>query len=263
MERGQLATDVDLFYLNLGEARFLYHEIFEGHTYTKHGISLDDRSVVFDVGANIGLVGIYLNSRWPGIHLYCFEPIPDTFAVLDANVKLHGLHARLFCCALGHVPGEVIFTFYPNNSVMSGRYADRVEDTRTTQAFIGTRNPALLEQARHNPDVQQHLDSMLSRMFEARTVTCPVRRLSEVIATEKVERIDLLKIDVEKAEHDVIAGIDEPDWGKIRQLVVEMHDIDGRVEQLTDLLKHQGFDVVLEQDPALTSSNIYNIYGRR
>ena len=105
MERGRIGEGVDVFYLNLGEARFLYDEIFETHGYVKHGISLDDRSVVFDVGANIGLVGVYLHRRWPGIRLYCFEPIPETFAVLEANVKLHDLQARLFRCALGHEPG--------------------------------------------------------------------------------------------------------------------------------------------------------------
>jgi FkbM family methyltransferase len=263
MERGRIGKDIDIFYLNLGEARFLYDEIFEAQSYVKHGISLDGGSVVFDVGANIGLVGVYLHHRWPGIRLYCFEPIPDAFAVLEANVKLHGLQARLFPCALGDDPGTAIFTFYPNNSVMSGRYAQRVEDADTTRAFIANKNPALLERAKQSTDFQQHVDSMLSRLFQSREVTCPVRRLSEVIATEKIERIDLLKIDVEKAEHEVIAGIDEPDWAKVRQVVVEMHDIDGRVTRFTDLLERHGFTVVVEQDPALATANIYNIYGRR
>ena len=146
---------------------------------------------------------------------------------------------------------------------MSGRYADRAEDTHTTRTFIGNKNPAFLERAKESPDLQQHVDSMLSRLFEGRPVTCPVRRLSEVIATEKVERIDLLKIDVEKAEHEVIAGIDERDWTKIRQVVVEMHDREARLEHFTDLLERQGFNLVVDQDPMLATANIYNIYGRR
>ena len=44
---------------------------------------------------------------------------------------------------------------------------------------------------------------------------CQLKTLSEVIRESQVERIDLLKVDVEKSELDVLAGIDEDDWPKI------------------------------------------------
>jgi acyl carrier protein len=51
--------------------------------------------------------------------------------------------------------------------------------------------------------------------------------LAEVVAAH---RIDLLKIDVEKAEADVLAGIDPATWEKIDQVVLEVHDLPGRLE---------------------------------
>jgi len=53
-----------------------------------------------------------------------------------------------------------------------------------------------------------------------------LRRLSDVIATEGVERIDLLKIDVQRAELDVLS-IESEDWAKIQQMM-EVHDVEGQ-----------------------------------
>lgn len=48
--------------------------------------------------------------------------------------------------------------------------------------------------------------------------------LSGVIAEKKVDRIDYLKIDVEGAEFDVIAGIKDEDYSKIRKIAMEYHN---------------------------------------
>ncbi len=64
------------------------------------------------------------------------------------------------------------------------------------------------------------------RLFRKR-VTCRLRTLSEVIESEGVTRIDLLKVDVEGAEAAVLDGCAEKDWPRIRQVVVEVHDADG------------------------------------
>jgi len=45
-----------------------------------------------------------------------------------------------------------------------------------------------------------------------------------VLREHGVEQIDLLKIDAEKAELDIINGIDDHDWPKIKQIVLEIHD---------------------------------------
>ena len=55
---------------------------------------------------------------------------------------------------------------------------------------------------------------------------CRLRRLSDVMKEQGVERIDLLKIDVERAEEEVLGGIEDEDWEKIDQIVMEAHDED-------------------------------------
>lgn len=48
--------------------------------------------VAFDVGANIGYLSLYLRSRiGPDGQLHCFEPEPENFAELDANLRRNNL----------------------------------------------------------------------------------------------------------------------------------------------------------------------------
>ena len=62
-------------------------------------------------------------------------------------------------------------------------------------------------------------DEILRRRVEVEKYECQVRRLSDLIREEGVERIDLLKVDVQRAEMDVLRGLEEEDWGKIEQIV--------------------------------------------
>jgi len=66
----------------------------------------------------------------------------------------------------------------------------------------------------------------------------------------------------------VLRGIDDEDWPRIRQIVTEVHDREGeqtlgRVQEISELLKEQGFEVVVEEDAQLKETGIYNLYARR
>ena len=65
---------------------------------------------------------------------------------------------------------------------------------------------------------------------QGETLTCELRTLASVIEDEPLDRVDLLKIDVERAELDVLRGIDEEGWPAIEQIVAEVHDQAGRGE---------------------------------
>jgi FkbM family methyltransferase len=46
------------------------------------------RPVVLDVGANVGGFAIWACRRWPTCEIHCYEPMPDNFAMLKANVGI-------------------------------------------------------------------------------------------------------------------------------------------------------------------------------
>ncbi len=90
---------------------------------------------------------------------------------------------------------------------------------------------------------------------------CEVRTLSQMLAELSIGHVDLLKIDVEKSEWDVLAGIDASDWHKIGQIVLEAHDLDGRVARIQSMLEEHGFSCVVRQPEDLTGTGIYMIYA--
>lgn len=52
--------------------------------------------------------------------------------------------------------------------------------------------------------------------------------------------VDLLKIDVERAELAVLRGVQPEDWPRIRQVSMEVHDVDGQLQRVLDVLQTQG-----------------------
>ena len=77
--------------------------------------------------------------------------------------------------------------------------------------------------------------------------------------------MDLLKVDVERAELEVLMGIDAADWPRIRQIAMEVHDLDNRLSIIQSLLRDTaGFTKIeTDQDGTLTGSSLYTIYATR
>lgn len=258
-DRYELPNGMTVAHLNKGETDFLYREIFEDQAYSRHGIRLTEGSVVFDVGANIGLFALFVARACRNPRIYAFEPIPPVFRILQTNMILYGLDARLFDCGLSDETRTDVFTYYPHLSIVSGRYADVTEEQEVIQSFLLNQPQTDTER----PLSDSLLDELLSERLKSEHFTCQLKTISEVIRQEGIEVIDLLKIDVEKSEADVLLGIDAEDWPKIRQIVVEVHDFEGRLSRVTELLTRHGFSLRSDQDDALKDTALYNVYAVR
>lgn len=73
-----------------------------------------------DVGANYGWLSLCLATRFPSATVQAFEPVPRTFAHLQANIAENGLEDRIQPHAMGllETPGSVPFFYDPG---ISGR----------------------------------------------------------------------------------------------------------------------------------------------
>jgi FkbM family methyltransferase len=152
------------------------------------------------------------------------------------------------------------FTFYPNSSGMSSFYADEREEREALSAIM--RNQ--LQQGVPGMErIMQHAGALLDERLKAVTYECRLRAISEIIREENVGVIDYLKIDVQKSELDVLRGIANDDWPKIRQIVIEVHDLDGRLNEISELLDRNGYAVAIEQDDHYENSILYNLFARR
>jgi amino acid adenylation domain-containing protein/FkbM family methyltransferase len=244
---------------NKNETDLVYKEIFQDNSYLKHGIELHAQACVFDVGANTGLFTLFVSRIAKNPTIYAFEPIPPLHELLRINTSLYGLNIKLFDCGLSDKEASDTFTYYPHASVISGRYADDKEDREVVKTFLLSQQEGV-EQEDTN---KQLIEEMLEERLSSERYVCRLTTISQVIRDHAVERIDLLKIDVEKSEKDVLEGIDEQDWAKIRQVVVEVHDIEGRLGWVKDLLNSQGYKVIVEQDRSLKDTGLYNVYATR
>ncbi|MFJ8614733.1 FkbM family methyltransferase [Streptomyces clavifer] len=252
--------------LNRGETDFLYREIFVEGAYFRHGITLPRAPVVLDVGANIGMFSLRAGLAAPGARVIAVEPVAELAAAVRLNAELHGLDVTVLQTALGRKQGETSFTFYPHNSVMSGRYADAAQDAEVLRGYLLTGDDAGAESAGEDPGGDgrsRSLDRLVGDRLAARPRRVPVTTLGNVIRDHGLTRVDLLKIDVEKAESEVLAGLDEETWERVEQVVVEVHDIEGRLQEVLGTLRGRGFDVTHDQDPRLALTPCHNVYARR
>lgn len=265
--RYQLPNGFAILHQNKNETDYLYQEIFANRLYARHGIELPDNACVFDVGANIGIFTLFVVEHCRNARIYAFEPIFPIFETLRLNAELYCENVKLFPFGLSNKVSTASFTYYPHYSMMSGLsdYAHAAGDVEVIKRYLQNQQS---EGTAGAGSLLQHADELLADRFTNQIYESQLRTLSEIIHSEKVDHIDLLKIDVQRAELDVLNGIDEADWARIRQVVMEVHDAkgetsEGRVSEISKLLEKRGFHVTAEQDEALSDTDRYNLYAVR
>ena len=234
-----------------GELLYQLAEIVGERTYLRHGIDLEPGAIVMDVGANVGVAAAFFAGACEAGTVHSFEPVGPLYEFLVRNVSRYEA-CLVHPYGLSSSTRSAEITYYPGAPGMSGLYAapdaDR-ELVRTCMANLGVS--------------AEDAERDLAGRYEPTTLACELRTLSSVIASEDVDRIDLLKIDVEKAELDVLRGIDDSDWPAIAQVAAEVHDIDGRLAEFRNVLQTRGFDVSVDQDPIMRGTPVHMVYARR
>ena len=257
--RYRLPNGAAVAQLNKNETDYIYEEIFARQAYLRHGINIKDGDYIFDVGANIGLFTLFVHQIAKRPRVYSFEPNPSVFEILSVNARLYGSDVKTFNCGLSNEAKRAAFKFFPGFSLLSGFYADAETDKQMVKTFMtNQRDAGIAEMA----ELVEQADELLAERFTPETLDVELRTLSDVIEQESIERIDLLKINVEKSELDVLLGIQERDWQKIRQIVVEV-DVNDNLPAITSLLERHGYEYVVEQDNLLEGTSLCYVYAIR
>jgi hypothetical protein len=95
------------------------------------------------------------------------------------------------------------------------------------------------------------------------TEECRINTVSEVISAWEIGAVGLLKIDVQRSELAVLRGVREEHWPRIRQVGMDVHDLDGAGGTVVALLEDRGFRVEVEQDPLLEGTEVYEVFATR
>ncbi|MDR2580373.1 MAG: FkbM family methyltransferase [Fibromonadaceae bacterium] len=141
--------------------------------------------VIIDAGANIGLASVFFANKYPNAKIIAIEPEKSNFEMLKKNTALYS-NIYAVKAALWNSIGELdLFGGYDNWGFRLGM--DRKEDRI----------------------IKQHL---------TKTIT-----IEKIIEDFNIDRIDILKIDIEGSEKEVFdnssAWID-----KVNSIVVELHE---------------------------------------
>lgn len=138
----------------------------------------EEAKVVLDIGANSGLYSLFAKAHNPRASVYAFEPQPNIYAMLQKQNGINGFDIHCMQLALSNQQGELPFYNYG---------AGAFENNNTTAGSLN---------ADWRPEEQQH-------------IIVPVTTLADFLAKEKIEKVDLIKIDVETLEPQVLEGYGE------------------------------------------------------
>ncbi|HEU5115495.1 MAG TPA: FkbM family methyltransferase, partial [Isosphaeraceae bacterium] len=183
----------------------VFHEIFVERCYVPPWFYVPRPGHrVLDVGANIGVFSLFLNTEAPGIRIYAFEPHPETYRYLSRNLAENRLdHAvKHHQLALASGPGEVRFMIPPeSDELASGHRAALSSGQGLKVEAIG---------------------------------------LADAMEMADGGAFDLLKVDTEGAEADIILNAPMTVWENIDRVAVEFHDLTKR-DQVKDRLALAGY----------------------
>ncbi|MFC9875670.1 FkbM family methyltransferase [Nocardia salmonicida] len=235
------------------EARMLWNEMIADGYYRRAAATLRPGDLVVDVGANIGLSAMVFAETHPGVRVIAAEPAPATYECLHRNMSAHVPDGVALEVAVGAAPGVLPFTWYPRATANSSLYADREADDDATKTFL--RNSGLPDDA---------INLITRGLHDGEQIDVEVTTVSAILAQEDpAAEIGVLKIDVERAEFDVLLGITESDWSRIRAVVAEVHDHEGRLAEFCEVLELHGLTPRSRQDPSLAGTELHEVYAVR
>jgi FkbM family methyltransferase len=217
-----------LSYNNEQMTKEIIHEIFHEKIYD---FKTDKKApLIIDAGSNIGVATIFFKYLYPQAQILCFEPDPNSFALLKKNVTNNCLRdVTLVNAALAAQTGTVEF------------YGQINADTPYS---CGNSIIKSWGEQRSICDIDY---------LRKNTIQVPTVQLSTYINAE----VDFLKLDIEGAERQVIDELgDKLELVKI--LAMEVHCIDdpkfiNHLKGILSALKKYSFHVdIVQKDVAKT-----------
>lgn len=168
---------------------------------------------IIDAGANIGAFSLYAARSAPGARVIALEPFPATFDRLAAHVGASRAAGRISCrpWALARADGRRSM----DGSSMASQFRSLLDD-RTEQPRVGV---------------------------EAVT-------LATLWERERLDRVDLLKLDIEGTEYELIGATPVEVLRRIEAIAMEYHPNGSKSDLFRDL-RRAGFELVRDQPAPL------------
>ncbi|WP_410671786.1 FkbM family methyltransferase [Amycolatopsis sp. cmx-4-68] len=260
---------MDLHSINPWEVSFLREEV---GGYFAHGVELAPGATVLDVGANVGVFAAAVCERLGGdVRIWAFEPVPPLYEKLARNARdFFAGRLKALPFGLAAADEELDFSYFPGATIFSSSWRDEgnveAERRRVTASIVEMiRQGGLGPAARRVPApvLRGLVGRKLRVMRQLETHRVRVRPLSPVLDEEGIDRVDLLKVDVEGAELDVLRGIEDRHWPLVRQAVVEVERWGENRDRVREVFTVRGFAVEVVQDAVQRAADIGMVFALR
>jgi FkbM family methyltransferase len=164
--------------------------------------------VILDIGANVGLFALYAAREARQARIFAVEPFPATFDRLLEVVRDQGLTDRITCL----------------NYAITGEGGIRL-----------MRNDAVPSQQR----------SLIAPGQSVSGTAVQSKTLSELLREQRLDQVDLLKMDIEGGEYEVLLSTPPDILRSIRRIAVEYHGncAPHHKAEIFDQLHRAGFKV--------------------
>jgi FkbM family methyltransferase len=173
-------------------------------------VTVKEGDTVIEIGGHIGTSTLnYSHLVGPRGVVYSIEALPENFELLKKNIERNGItNVKAFNLAIVGDPNitEITLNTNPYNSGGHSIFKMSVEE-------------------------------------EARSV-CPATTLERFVAEQRIDRIDIMQMDIEGAEFDILLNTNKALLASIPQILFEYHDAYAAPRthvELLDLLRGLGF----------------------
>jgi FkbM family methyltransferase len=165
------------------------------------------KAPILDIGAHIGLFSLYCRALNPEIMIYAFEPEENNFNALEKTNQDNNLRLNLIHAAIGDVsgPGKIVLSSDNHNHYLANKY-EMIENRRTQDTVVFN--------------------------------------LTDWCQQNKINKISLLKIDIEGGEYNLFGSLLPEDFKIIESIVLEYHnDQFNNYRVIEEKLRVNGFSV--------------------
>jgi FkbM family methyltransferase len=174
---------------------WIIKEICLDHQYEQASVEIQDGWTVLDIGAGLGDFAVHIAKSRPHCTVYAYEPFPQSFALLQENLRLNGVqNVQAFPYAISAQSGPVCFHI-------------------TAEAVAHT-----------TAGPESSPDHTIPQEGARSTCQVPAVTLDQVLAELHLSQCDYLKMDCEGAEYDILFNSSPQTLQQIRHLCLEYHD---------------------------------------
>jgi len=182
----------------------VFKEIFELGEYKEvETIIKNAKYPIIDAGAQAGFFILYCKALNPEVEIYALEPDEKNLEAIDYHSEINKIeNVQIVPAALANKSG--IREFY-------------------------------LSKDTHNHSLNKDYLSMIKKRVKVRGIS-----FADLCFEQGIDKVSLLKLDIEGAEYEVLKSLKLDDWQKIEAIVLEYHDFGNN--------KHSGLETILKQN---------------